>query len=63
MLGSLYGGYVIASTASQLGFEWNFYAFAIPALLGILVVLLVPRSPVVEREPSPSEVRGAASAS
>ena len=63
ILGPLYGGYVIASTASQLGFEWNFYAFAIPALLGTLVVLLMPRSPVVEREPSPSEVRGAASAS
>ena len=63
MLGSLYGGYVIASTASQLGFGWNFYAFAIPALLGTLVVLLVPRSPVVEREPSPSEAGGAAPAS
>ena len=53
-------GYVIASTASQLGFEWNFYAFAIPALLGTLVVLLVPRSPVAKREPSPSAARGAA---
>ena len=56
-------GYVIASTASQLGFEWNFYAFAIPTLLGTLVVLLVPRSPVVEREPLPSEAGGAAPAS
>ena len=54
ILGPLYGGYVISSTASQLGFEWNFYAFAIPALLGTLVVLLVPRSPAAEREPSPS---------
>jgi len=51
---------VIAATASQLGFEWNFYAFAVPALLGTLVVLLVPRSPTAEREPSSSEARGAA---
>ena len=60
ILGPLYGGYVIAYTASQLGFEWNFYAFAIPAMLGTLVVLLVPHSPVAERAPSPSEARGAA---
>ncbi len=60
ILGPLYGGYVISSTASQLGFEWNFYAFAIPALLGTLVVLLVPRSPAAERAPSPSEARGTA---
>jgi MFS transporter, AAHS family, benzoate transport protein len=60
ILGPLYGGYVIAATASQLGFEWNFYAFAVPALLGTLVVLLVPRSPTAEREPSSSEARGAA---
>jgi MFS transporter, AAHS family, benzoate transport protein len=59
ILGPLYGGYVIAATASQLGFEWNFYAFAIPALLGTLVVMLVPRSPVAERAPSPSGARGA----
>jgi MFS transporter, AAHS family, benzoate transport protein len=60
ILGPLYGGYVIAYTASQLGFEWNFYAFAIPALLGTLVILLVPRLPVAERAPLPSEARGAA---
>jgi AAHS family benzoate transporter-like MFS transporter len=60
ILGPLYGGYVIAYVASQLGFEWNFYAFAVPALLGTLVILLVPRSPATDQEPSPSETRGTA---
>jgi MFS transporter, AAHS family, benzoate transport protein len=63
ILGPLYGGYVIASVASQLGFEWNFYAFALPALLGVLVILLVPRSPVLEHEPSAAEARGRATTS
>ena len=60
ILGPLYGGYVIAYVASQLGFEWNFYAFAVPALLGTLVILFVPRSPATDQEPSPSVTRGTA---
>ena len=40
--GPSYGGLVIAS---GLGLAWNFYAFAIPALVATLVTLLIPRSP------------------
>lgn len=29
---------------SQLGFGWNFYAFAIAAALGLIMVLLIPRT-------------------
>jgi AAHS family benzoate transporter-like MFS transporter len=29
--------------ASGLGFEWNFYGFALPALAGVLLIALVPR--------------------
>jgi len=46
ILGPTFGGLVLAS---GLGFEWNFYAFAVPALVGALVVLLVPRSPTTEK--------------
>jgi AAHS family benzoate transporter-like MFS transporter len=42
ILGPTLGGFIIGS---QLGLEWNFYAFAIPALLGAAVILMVPRSP------------------
>ena len=42
ILGPAYGGLVIAS---GLGLAWNFYAFAVPALVAALVTLLVPRSP------------------
>lgn len=28
--------------ASDLGFRWNFYAFVLPALLGLVAILLVP---------------------
>lgn len=42
ILGPPFGGFIIGS---QLGLEWNFYAFAIPALLGAVVILTVPRSP------------------
>jgi MFS transporter, AAHS family, benzoate transport protein len=48
ILGPIYGGFVLAS---GWGIEANFYAFAAPALLGGLTMLLVPalRS---EREPT-----------
>jgi AAHS family benzoate transporter-like MFS transporter len=45
ILGPPLGGFVIGS---QLGLEWNFYAFAIPAVLGAVVILMVPRSPAGE---------------
>jgi MFS transporter, AAHS family, benzoate transport protein len=46
IVGPLFGGFI---AASQLGFEWNFYAFAGLALLGGLFMLLLPRPPA-ERE-------------
>ncbi|MGD9530351.1 MFS transporter [Pseudonocardia sp.] len=39
ILGPLFGGWVLAS---GLGFAWNFYGFAVPALLGALFIALVP---------------------
>jgi MFS transporter, AAHS family, benzoate transport protein len=45
IVGPLFGGFI---AASQLGFEWNFYAFAALALLGGLFIILVPRSPKEE---------------
>jgi MFS transporter, AAHS family, benzoate transport protein len=61
ILAPVYGGYVIASVASQLGLEWNFYAFAIPALLGMLVIWLVPRSPATDPANVDTKRRGATS--
>lgn len=63
ILAPLYGGYVIASIASQLGLQWNFYAFAVPAVLGVFVMLLVPRSPVAGAAAKPEETRSAEPAS
>lgn len=40
--GPTYGGLVIAS---GFGLAWNFYAFAVPALVAALVTLLIPRAP------------------
>jgi AAHS family benzoate transporter-like MFS transporter len=60
ILAPVYGGYVIASIASQLGLQWNFYAFAVPALFGMLVMLLVPRSPVAGTAAETEETRGPA---
>jgi len=51
--GPIIGGLVIGS---QLGLEWNFYVFAIFALLGLLVVLFVPRSPTRTAENSTTKV-------
>ncbi|QIN80886.1 MFS transporter [Rubrobacter marinus] len=53
ILGPIFGGFI---AASQLGFEWNFYAFAVLAVLGGLLILLVPRSPT-ERPSAPAEER------
>ena len=40
IVGPLFGGWVLAS---GIGFEWNFYGFAVPALAGALLIGLVPR--------------------
>jgi len=41
IVGPLFGGWVLAS---GIGFEWNFYGFAVPALAGALLIGLVPRA-------------------
>ncbi|MGH3088868.1 MAG: MFS transporter [Rubrobacteraceae bacterium] len=53
--GPLFGGFI---AASQLGFEWNFYAFAVLALLGGFFMLLLPRSPA-EEDSAPAGERAA----
>ncbi|WP_082538507.1 MULTISPECIES: aromatic acid/H+ symport family MFS transporter [unclassified Pseudonocardia] len=40
IIGPLFGGWVLAA---GIGFEWNFYGFAIPALLGAVFIALIPR--------------------
>jgi AAHS family benzoate transporter-like MFS transporter len=40
IVGPLFGGWVLAA---GVGFEWNFYGFAVPALAGALLIALVPR--------------------
>lgn len=46
IFGPLLGGFLLSS---QLGLEWNFYAFALAATLGAVVILLVPHAPVASR--------------
>lgn len=52
ILGPPLGGFIIGS---QLGLEWSFYAFAIPALLGALVILMVPRPPATGQQGTQAE--------
>jgi AAHS family benzoate transporter-like MFS transporter len=40
VVGPLFGGWVLAA---GIGFEWNFYGFAVPALFGALLIGLIPR--------------------
>lgn len=40
IVGPLFGGWVLAS---EIGFEWNFYGFAVPALAGAILIALIPR--------------------
>ncbi|NRQ39389.1 aromatic acid/H+ symport family MFS transporter [Nonomuraea sp. NN258] len=40
IVGPLMGGWLLGS---GLGFEWNFYGFVLPALLGALAIAVVPR--------------------
>ncbi|MQA82159.1 MAG: MFS transporter [Streptosporangiales bacterium] len=42
ILGPVIGGFIVGST---LAVEWNFYVFGIAAVLGAVLVALVPRSP------------------
>jgi AAHS family benzoate transporter-like MFS transporter len=40
IVGPLFGGWVLAS---GIGFEWNFYGFAVPALAGAILIALIPK--------------------
>lgn len=61
IIGPTFGGLV---AASSLGFEWNFYAFAVPALLGALTIFLIPRGvPSITGESSPEAAESDATVS
>jgi AAHS family benzoate transporter-like MFS transporter len=50
IVGPLFGGWVLDS---GLSLDWNFYGFAVPAVLGALVIAAVPRTGK-ERRPEPA---------
>ncbi|MEI8407436.1 MULTISPECIES: MFS transporter [unclassified Kribbella] len=50
IVGPLFGGWVLDS---GLSLDWNFYGFAVPAVLGALVIAAVPRTGR-ERRPEPA---------
>jgi AAHS family benzoate transporter-like MFS transporter len=50
IVGPLFGGWVLDS---GLSLDWNFYGFAVPAVLGALVIAAVPRIGK-ERRPEPA---------
>ena len=41
ILGPMIGGWIVGA---NLGLHWNFYAFAIPAIVAATVVPLIPKS-------------------
>lgn len=41
MLGPMIGGWIVGS---NLGYQWNFYAFAIPAMIAAVVVMRIPKT-------------------
>jgi AAHS family benzoate transporter-like MFS transporter len=53
IVGPLFGGWVLAS---GIGFEWNFYGFAVPALAGALLISLIPRGAATTARVTPSHV-------
>ncbi|MGH3519791.1 MAG: MFS transporter [Haloechinothrix sp.] len=57
IVGPTFGGILLAS---GLGTEWNFYAFAIPAAIGVALVALLPGR---ARAATEASVRGASSES
>jgi MFS transporter, AAHS family, benzoate transport protein len=59
IVGPLLGGWMLAS---GIGFEWNFYCFAVPALAGALLIALVPRRRTVSRPQSSGMAEQAATA-
>jgi hypothetical protein len=60
VVGPLFGGWVLAS---GIGFERNFYGFAVPALAGALLIGLVPRAAAGnEASPTPATIAAATGA-
>ena len=55
ILGPVLGGLVVGSS---LGYQWNFYLFAVFAVVGAVLIAVVPRRPV-----TPTPVTGAVGAS
>ncbi|WP_416981493.1 MFS transporter [Streptomyces sp. T028] len=53
VVGPTFGGILLAS---GLAVEWNFYAFAIPAAVGSLMVLLLPKGTRAAVAPAPDAV-------
>jgi AAHS family benzoate transporter-like MFS transporter len=53
IVGPTYGGWLLASGR---GVEWNFYGFAIPAVIGAVIIALVPALVHAGTRPKPSEV-------
>jgi AAHS family benzoate transporter-like MFS transporter len=51
ILGPLLGGWIMGAGA---GFQWNFYVFAVPALLGAAFIVLIPRALKVAPSVEPS---------
>jgi AAHS family benzoate transporter-like MFS transporter len=51
ILGPLLGGWVIGA---GVAFQWNFYVFAIPALLGAVFISLIPRGSHVKSGAQPA---------
>lgn len=53
IVGPTYGAWLLASGN---GIEWNFYGFAIPAVIGALIIAAVPASRAVGGRAKPSEL-------
>lgn len=53
IVGPTYGAWLLASGR---GIEWNFYGFAIPAVIGALIIAAVPASREIRSRIKPSEL-------
>jgi len=53
IVGPTYGAWLLASGK---GIEWNFYGFAIPAVIGALIIAAVPASREIRSRVKPSEL-------
>jgi AAHS family benzoate transporter-like MFS transporter len=53
IVGPTYGAWLLASGK---GLEWNFYGFAIPAVIGAVLIALVPAVRLAAARPEPAEL-------